>query len=45
LILLGFDRALNGGGDDFDGRMINGGIDRSKSGFFFRVDPNVFLVG
>jgi hypothetical protein len=37
-ILLGFDRTLNGSRNDFDGGMIDGGIDRGKSGFFPGVD-------
>jgi hypothetical protein len=44
-ILLGFDRTLNGGGDDFDCGMINGGIDRGKSGFFSGVDDQIFEGG
>jgi hypothetical protein len=37
-MLLSFDRTLNGSSDDFDGGMIDGGIDRGKSGFFLGVD-------
>jgi hypothetical protein len=52
-IFLGFDhlrckrsyRTLNGGGDDFDCGMIDGGIDRGKSGFFSGVDDAIFEGG
>jgi hypothetical protein len=44
-MLLSFDRTLNGSSDDFDGGMIDGGIDRGKSGFFSGVDDPLFEGG
>jgi hypothetical protein len=44
-MLLGFDRTLDGSSNNFDGGMIDGGIDRGKSGFFPGVDDPIFEGG
>ena len=36
------DGSFYGGGDDFYGGMFDGGIERSKSGFFSSIDDAVF---